>query len=321
MSKKVVVSLGGNALEDVREKESFYQTLIKLEFCVCKIVDLIENNYEVIISHGNGPQIGRILMDNEMCTETPLIPFDVCVGMSQGMIGYYIEQAIRNELYKRRIKRGVVVILTQVLVDQEDKCFKNPSKPIGPLYDKKRAGELEKSQGYILKEDNRKRGYYRRVVASPKPIKIVEIEEIKALINQGFIVIACGGGGIPVIMDEKGVMRGISGVIDKDFSSSRLGQDIDADNLLIVTAVEKVALNFGRIDEILIDKISSFELEKYIGEGHFESGSMLPKVEASIEFVRSGGNSSREGCKRKAIITSLNNIIEGINGKGGTIII
>ncbi|WP_346313222.1 carbamate kinase [Borrelia miyamotoi] len=308
MSRRVVVSIGGNALEG--GEGAFYQNLIKLETGVCKILDLIENDYEVIISHGNGPQIGRILLENEMCKETPLIPLDVCVGMSQGMIGYYIEQVMRNELYKRGIRRGVVVVVTQVLVDKEDRCFRNPSKPIGPFYDKKRANELE-SKGYILKEDSG-RGY-RRVVASPKPIEIIEIEEISELMNKGFIVIACGGGGIPVIIDDKGVLKGVSGVIDKDFSSSRLGQDVGADKLVMVTAVDQVALNFGKRDEILLDKISSVDLRRYIGEGHFASGSMLPKVEASIEFVESGK-------RREVIITSLNKIIEGVNGQEGTMI-
>ncbi|ANF34342.1 carbamate kinase [Borrelia turicatae] len=308
MSKRIVISLGGNALEG--GEGTFCDQLARIESSVCEIVDLIEYGYEVIISHGNGPQVGRILLENEMCKETPLAPLDVCVGMSQGMIGYYIEQSLRNEMCKRGIRRGVVVVLTQVLVDKEDECFKKPSKPIGPFYDKVRAEELE-SKGYILREDSG-RGY-RRVVASPKPIEIIEIEEISELMNKGFIVIACGGGGIPVIRDDIGIIKGVSGVIDKDFASSRLGQDIGADKLLIVTAVDQVALNFGKKDEILLDKVNIVDLERYIGEGHFAAGSMLPKVEASIGFVKSKGN-------REAIITSLNKVIEGINGVGGTMI-
>ncbi|BDU62471.1 carbamate kinase-like protein YqeA [Candidatus Borrelia fainii] len=308
MNKRIVISLGGNALEG--GEGTFCDQLAKIESSVCEIVDVIEYGYEVIITHGNGPQVGRILLENEMCKETPLTPLDVCVAMSQGMIGCYIEQALRNEMCKRGIKRGVVVVLTQVLVDKEDECFKNPSKPIGPFYDKVRSEELA-SKGYILREDSG-RGY-RRVVGSPKPIEIIEIEEIRELINKGFIVITCGGGGIPVRRDDIGIIKGVSGVIDKDFASSRLGQDIEADKLLIVTAVDQISLNFGKKDEILLDKVNVVDLERYIAEGHFASGSMLPKVEASIEFVKSKGN-------REAIITSLNKVIEGINGVGGTMI-
>ncbi|AHH03867.1 Carbamate kinase [Borrelia nietonii YOR] len=308
MSKRIVVSLGGNALEG--GESTFCDQLTKIESSVCEIVDLIEYGYEIIITHGNGPQVGRILLENEMCQETPLAPLDVCVGMSQGMIGYYIEQALRNEMYKRGIRRGVAVVLTQVLVDKEDECFRKPSKPIGPFYDKVRAEELE-NKGYTLREDSG-RGY-RRVVASPRPIEIIEIEEISELMNRGCIVIACGGGGIPVIRDEKGIIKGVSGVIDKDFASSRLGQDIGADKLLIITAVDRVALNFGKRDEILLEKVSIVDLARYIGEGHFAAGSMLPKIEASIEFVK-----SREG--RGAIITSLGKVIKGINGMEGTMI-
>ncbi|ETZ19071.1 Carbamate kinase [Borrelia duttonii CR2A] len=308
MNKRIVVSLGGNALEC--GDGTFCEQLSRIESSVCGIVDLIEYGYEIVISHGNGPQVGRILLENEMCKETPLAPLDVCVGMSQGMIGYYIEQALRNEICRRGIKRKVIVVLTQVLVNKEDECFNNPSKPIGPFYDKIRAKELE-IEGYTLKEDSG-RGY-RRVVASPKPIEIIEIEEIIELINKGCIVIACGGGGIPVIKDERGVIKGISGVIDKDFASSKLGQDIGADQLLIITAVEQVALNFGKSNESLLSKVSIGDLERYIKEGHFAAGSMLPKIEASINFVKSRDN-------REAIITSLDKIIEGIKGIRGTMI-
>ncbi|WP_024653208.1 carbamate kinase [Borrelia persica] len=308
MGKRIVVSLGGNALEC--GNETFCKQLARIESSVYGIVDLIEHGYEIVISHGNGPQVGKIILENEMCKETPLAPLDVCVGMSQGMIGYYIEQALRNEMCKRGISRKVIMVLTQVLVDKGDECFNKPSKPIGPFYDKVRAEELER-EGYTLKEDSG-RGY-RRVVASPKPIEIIEIEEINELISKGCIVIACGGGGIPVIRDEKGFIKGISGVIDKDFASSKLGQDIGADQLLIITAVDQVALNFGTKDEILLGKVSIDDLDRYIKEGHFAAGSMLPKVEASIEFVKSKKN-------REAIITSLDKFIEGIKGIGGTII-
>ncbi|UGQ17619.1 carbamate kinase [Borrelia sp. RT1S] len=311
-SKKIVICLGGNALEDGNGEATAEKQFEVVMKSITGIVDLIESGHEVVISHGNGPQVGRIVLQNEMAKhETPAMPLDICGAMSQGMIGYHIEQALRNELRKRGVSKDVAVLITQVIVDKEDKGFRDPSKPIGPFYDRATALELEKSKGYVLREDSG-RGY-RRVVASPMPLEIVEIEAIKELIGKGFIVIACGGGGVPLVRDLRGNIEGVSAVIDKDFASSRLAQDVGADVLIILTAVEKVSLNFGKSDEILLNEVSTSDMEKYIDEGHFAVGSMLPKVQAGMEFVKSS-----EG--RIAIITSLDKLSKDIENARGTVI-
>ncbi|WKC58379.1 carbamate kinase [Borrelia sp. P9F1] len=311
--KKMVICLGGNALEDGSGDATAEKQLEVIRKSITGIVDLVESGYEVVISHGNGPQVGRIVLQNEVAKhETPAMPLDICGAMSQGMIGYHIEQALRNEFNRRGMSKDVAVLITQVIVDKEDKGFRDPSKPIGPFYDRATALELEKSKGYVLREDSG-RGY-RRVVASPMPVEIVEIEAIKELIGKGFMVIACGGGGVPLARDLRGNIEGVSAVIDKDFASSRLAQDVGADVLIILTAVEKVSLNFGKSDEILLGEVNTSEMEKYIDEGHFAAGSMLPKVQAGVEFVKSS-----EG--RVAIITSLDKLGKDIeNARDGTII-
>ncbi|WP_445436213.1 carbamate kinase [Candidatus Borreliella tachyglossi] len=310
--KRIVICLGGNALESSSGEATAERQLEFISKSVRGIVDLVEFGHEIVISHGNGPQVGRIVLQNELCrAETPAMPFDVCGAMSQGMIGYHIEQALRNEFSTRGISRHVAVIVTQVLVDNGDVAFREPSKPIGPFYDKSTALELERTKGYILREDSG-RGY-RRMVASPKPVEIIEIAGIKNLISSNFIVIACGGGGVPVVRDLSGSIKGVNAVIDKDYASAKLARDIDADMLVILTSVGNVAINFGRADEILLGKVSTHEIARYVSEGHFAAGSMLPKVQASVEFVTSS-------LGRVAIITSLDNLSEGISGCGGTII-
>jgi len=237
------------------------------------------------------------------------IPMSVCVAMSQGYIGYDLQNALREEMLNRGLNVPVSSIISQVVVDKNDPAFKNPTKPIGSFYSKKEAEEMIQ-KGYILKEDAG-RGY-RRVVASPKPVDIVEKETIKALLNSGQLVIAVGGGGIPVIKDGNH-LKGANAVVDKDFASSKLAQLIDADFLVILTAVEKVAINFGKENEMWLDELTIDEAKKYIEQGHFAPGSMLPKIEAAIEFVNSGSN-------RKALITLLEKAKCGIEGKTGTII-
>nr|WP_255492101.1 carbamate kinase [Borrelia sp. A-FGy1] len=312
-SKKIVVCLGGNSLEYGVGETTAERQLEIIRKSVVGIVDLIESGYDVIISHGNGPQVGRIVLQNELARhETPIMPFDVCGAMSQGMIGYHIEQALRNEFNERGIIKDVAALITQVIVDREDKGLKEPSKPIGPFYDKATALELEKNKGYVLREDSC-RGGYRRIVASPMPVEIIETEVIRELIRNKFVVIACGGGGVPIARDLKGNIEGISAVIDKDFASSKLAQDIQADILIIITTVDKVSLNFGKADEVLLDEVNTIEMEKYISEGHFESGSMLPKVKASVDFVKSSSG-------RLAVITSINNLTKEIGNIKGTII-
>ncbi|WP_077368008.1 carbamate kinase [Anaerosalibacter sp. Marseille-P3206] len=307
--KKVVVALGGNALQESGKPATAEAQLEVVEKTTEHIADLIEGDYNVVIAHGNGPQVGRIVIQNEVADSvTPAMPFDVCGAMSQGMIGYHIQQAIKNELVKRNSSKPVATVVTQVVVDKADPAFTNPTKPIGPFYTEEEAEKLKKEKGYDIVEDAG-RGF-RRVVASPKPVEIVEIDSVKSLIDAGTVVITVGGGGIPVVKEE-GKLRGVPAVIDKDLASEKLAEDLDADMLLILTAVDKVALNFGKPNQVNVDKMSVEEAKKYIEEGHFAKGSMLPKIEAAVEFAE-----SKEG--RVAIISTLDNCLEAIKGNKGT---
>ncbi|EKZ6389779.1 carbamate kinase [Klebsiella aerogenes] len=308
MSKKIVLALGGNALgEDLAgQMQAVKQT-------AQAIVDLIAQGHQVVVTHGNGPQVGMINLAFEAAakteTHTPMLPMSVCVALSQGYIGYDLQNALREELLSRSMHIPVATIITQVEVDANDPAFKNPTKPIGSFFTEQEAEQLTR-QGYAMKEDAG-RGY-RRVVASPQPVDIIEKETVKALMDACHVVITAGGGGIPVIR-EGNHLRGASAVIDKDWASAKLAAMIDADMLIILTAVEKVAINFGKPNEQWLDKLSLSDAEQFIREGHFAKGSMLPKVEAAASFAR-----SRPG--RKALITVLNKAKEGIEGKTGTVI-
>ncbi|CBG90113.1 carbamate kinase [Citrobacter rodentium] len=308
MSKKIVLALGGNALgEDLAgQMQAVKQTSQA-------IADLIAHGHQVVVTHGNGPQVGMINLAFEAAARTeahtPLLPMSVCVALSQGYIGYDLQNALREELVSRKLDIPVATLITQVEVRGDDEAFRNPSKPIGSFFSKEEAEKLTQ-QGYIMKEDAG-RGY-RRVVASPKPIDIIEKQTVKALMDACHVVITVGGGGIPVIR-EGNHLRGASAVIDKDWASAKLAEMIDADMLIILTAVEKVAINFGKPDEQQLDYLSLSDAERFIAEGHFAKGSMLPKVEAAVAFAR-----SRPG--RKALITVLNKAKEGIEGKTGTVI-
>lgn len=297
--KRIVIALGGNALGNtLAEQMDAVKTTAKA------IVDLIEEDCEVVVVHGNGPQVGMI--QKSMDTNAPL---SVCVAMSQAYIGYDLQNALREELLSRGHKdMSVATMITQVRVDENDPAFQNPTKPIGRFLTKEEADEQAKEFGYIMKEDSG-RGY-RRVVASPKPAEIIEIDAIRSLLEQGQLVIACGGGGIPVI-NQDGHLKGVGAVIDKDFASCLLAEELDADFLIILTAVEKVAINFGKPDEKWLSDITLDEAEQYIGEGHFAPGSMLPKVEAAVKFA-----GSKEG--RNALITLLEKARDGVQGKTGT---
>ena len=307
--KKVVVALGGNALQESGKPATAEAQLQVVEDTTKYIADLIEDDYSVIIAHGNGPQVGRIVIQNELADSvTPAMPFDVCGAMSQGMIGYHIQQALKNELVKRNNHKPVTTVVTQVVVEKTDSAFTNPTKPIGPFYTKEEADKLKLEKGYDIVEDAG-RGY-RRVVASPRPVKIVEIDSVKSLIDSGAVVITVGGGGIPVV-EEAGKLTGVAAVIDKDLASEKLAEDIDADMLLILTAVDKVSLNFGKPNQTDLDKMTVEEAKKYIQEGHFAKGSMLPKIEAAVQFAE-----SKEG--RIAIISTLDNCLEAIKGTKGT---
>lgn len=306
--KKIVLALGGNALGSTPEEQrNAVKTTAK------SIVDLVEAGNKIIISHGNGPQVGMInlAMDTASRSEakTPAMPFPECGAMSQGYIGYHLQNAIENELKSRKIEKNVATIVSQVLVDKKDPAFENPTKPIGSFYNEAEAKAMEKD-GVVFKEDAG-RGY-RRVVPSPRPVDLVEKSAIKLLYDNDCIVIAGGGGGIPVV-EEDGRLLGVPAVIDKDFTSAKIADLVDADTLIILTAVDQVAINFGQKDEKWLDEITIDQAKEFIEEGHFAPGSMLPKVQAAISFAE-----SKEG--RQALITSLEKAADGLQGKTGTII-
>ena len=307
---KVVIALGGNALEDKSLPSTAEAQLEVVKRTSEYIAEISCRGYEIAIVHGNGPQVGRILLASETAKDvTPPMPFDVCGAMSQGYIGYHIQQGLKLALSKRNRILPVVSIITQMVVDKDDAAFNNPTKPIGLFYTEEEAKKLEIEKGYTVKEDAG-RGW-RRVVPSPIPKRIVEIDTIKRLWNST-IVIACGGGGIPVVEDE-GSLRGIAAVIDKDYAAERLAEDIDADILLILTEVEKVSINYKKPNHEDLSHLTVEEAEKYIEEGHFAPGSMLPKIIAALKFAK-----SRPG--RKAIITSLYKATEALEGNCGTVI-
>ena len=311
MSKRIVIALGGNALGNNPEEQ-----LELVKNTAKAIVDLVKEGHEIMIGHGNGPQVGMINLAMEYASQeganTPTMPFPECVAMSQGYIGYHLQQAIGNELKRENIDKCCVTVITQVVVDEHDPAFKNPTKPIGSFYTKEDAEKIEKEKGYTFVEDSG-RGY-RRVVASPKPVEIVESNVIEKIVATGNIVITVGGGGIPVIKTNNGELKGVPAVIDKDSSSAKLAQDLAADMLIILTAVEKVAINFNKPDQKDLSSMTLKECEKYISEGHFAKGSMLPKVEACKKFVEESPKNA------VAIITSLEKAAEAIRGETGTTI-
>ena len=310
--KKLVIALGGNALQEAGKPATAQAQLEVVEKTSEYIADIVERGYEVIVAHGNGPQVGRIVIQNEVASaSTPAMPFDVCGAMSQGMIGYHIQQGLSKVLRHRGINKNVVTIVTQVVVDKDDPKFKAPSKPIGPFYTEEEAKALAADKGYTMKEDAG-RGW-RRVVASPLPVEIVELDAVKTLNDAGFVVVTVGGGGIPVVRNEAGDLEGVAAVIDKDLASEKLARDMDADALVILTAVEKVSINFKKPDQKDLDRMSAAEAKQYIKEGHFAPGSMLPKIEAALNFVE-----SKPG--RIAIITSLDKAVDAIEGRAGTTI-
>ncbi|MFR1708615.1 MAG: carbamate kinase [Clostridium sp.] len=308
--KKLVIALGGNALGKTAEEQ-----LELVKHTAKTIVDLVEEGYDVIVGHGNGPQVGMINLAMEFAANnganTPLMPFAECGAMSQGYIGYHLQQSIRTELLARGIKKNVATVVTQVVVDEKDEAFINLSKPVGMFYSKEEAETIAAEKGFTFVEDAG-RGY-RRVVASPQPQKIVELETVNQLVEQGTIVITVGGGGIPVVEEADGSLRGVAAVIDKDKSSAKLAKDLEAEMLVILTAVDRVCINFNKPNQEELSEINLEEASKYIQEGHFAKGSMLPKVEACMDYVRSSN-------KGKALITSLERAKEALYGSTGTII-
>lgn len=311
MAEKIVIALGGNALQSGKSEATAEAQLEVVKKTCEYIADISCKGYEIGLVHGNGPQVGRILLASETAKDvTPAMPFDVCGAMSQGYIGYHLQQALKYALNKRDKNIPVLTVATQMIVEKKDPAFQNPTKPIGPFYSEEEAKALEAEKGYTMKEDAG-RGW-RRVVASPLPRKIVEIGAVKKLWDSS-IVISCGGGGIPVVENMDGTMEGVAAVIDKDFAAELLAEQVGADVLMILTEVEKVAVNFNKPDQKDLDRLNLEDAVKYIEEGQFAPGSMLPKVEAAMKFVRSYPN-------KKAIITSLDCAIDALEGKTGTVI-
>lgn len=308
---KIVIALGGNALQAKNSKPTSEGQLEVVRHTCGRLAEISAKGYEMSIVHGNGPQVGRILLAFETAKDvTPAMPFDVGGAMSQGYIGYHIQQALKYALSARNKHCPVVTVATQLVVDKDDKAFENPTKPIGPFYTEEEAKQLMQEKGYAMKEDAG-RGW-RRVVASPTPRKIVEIDAIKNL-WKSTIVVSCGGGGIPVVENPDGTLEGVAAVIDKDFAAELLAEQVEADVMMILTEVEKVAVNWGRPDQRSLDRMSLKEAARHVEEGQFAPGSMLPKVEACMKFVR-------QNPQKKAIITSLDKALEALEGKTGTVI-
>ena len=307
MGKRIVIALGGNALGSTP-----YEQLSLVTETAKPIVDLIAQGNEVVIAHGNGPQVGMINLGLATAAEAGAIksdmPFPECGAMSQGYIGYHLQNAIGNELAARGMAKDVATVVTQVLVEESDPAFQHPTKPVGAFYDRETADRIAAEKGYTMVEDAG-RGY-RQVVPSPKPVDVIEKNTVKALVGSGTVVITVGGGGIPVVRRE-GRLVGVPAVIDKDFASAKLAELLDADLLVILTAVEKVAVNFGKPDQKGLDALTPAEAREYIAQGQFAPGSMLPKVEAAVQFAE-----SKPG--RAALITLLEKAKDGIEGRTGT---
>ena len=308
MGKRIVIALGGNALgKNLPEQMQAVKETSKA------IADLIEAGHQVVIAHGNGPQVGMIqnafAAYRKQEPSADVMPLSMCVAMSQGYIGYDLQNALKEELLNRGLQQGVATVLTQVVVDENDPAFRHPTKPIGAFMAKEEAEKMAREKGWSVVEDAG-RGW-RQVVASPKPMAVVELTTIKTLAEAGSVVIACGGGGIPVIAANRHHLKGAAAVIDKDFASELLAEHLNADMLIILTAVEKVAINFNKPDQKWLDTMTPDEARAYMAEGQFAPGSMLPKVEAAVKFAE-----SKLG--RTALITLLEKAREGIDGKTGT---
>jgi carbamate kinase len=307
--KFIVIALGGNALLKRGEKGSFEEQYHNVKATVTKIADLIQRGYKIVLTHGNGPQVGATLLRHEAAKNiVPAFSLDACGAETQGFIGYMIQQALRNELKSRGIDKYVITIITRVIVDKHDSAFQNPTKPIGPFYSKEEASKVKEQRPELVIKEDAGRGY-RRVVPSPDPKIIAERYAIRALVDSGFVVVACGGGGIPII-EEDGLAVGVEAVIDKDLAGQRLATLIGANIFVILTDVDGAYVNYGTPKQELIKEITSGKLRNYLRDGQFKEGSMAPKVEAAIRFAESGGE--------RAIIASLGSLIEALDAKAGT---
>lgn len=309
MTKIAVVAIGGNSLIKDKEHQSVPDQFATTDETCAHIADMIKEGWRVVVTHGNGPQVGFILLRSEIASNVlHTVPLDSCGADTQGALGYMIQQLLGNRLSQVPGAPPVVTVVTQVVVDKDDPAFQNPSKPIGPFYDEDRARQYEKDQGWTVIEDAG-RGW-RRVVPSPIPTEIVEIGAMRALLQTGFVVIGVGGGGIPVVRDEQGSLRGVDAVIDKDYASGLLANGLNADLFLISTAVEKVYLNFGKPDQRPLDHLTVEEAQEYLEQGHFPQGSMGPKIRAVIQYLERGG--------KEALITSPENLARALRGETGT---
>ena len=312
MSKKIIVALGGNAIKRPEDKGTIEEQLDAVSRTCDQLVKMIKNGHKVVITHGNGPQVGALLIQNEEAREkVPQMSLDVCGAESQAFIGYMIQQTLRNKLRKIGISRDIVTIITQVKVDPDDPAFEKPTKPIGPFYTEEQAEKLRREKGYIIRRIEEER--FRRVVPSPEPKSIVEIGAIQKLVDAGVVVIASGGGGVPVVEREDGRLAGVEAVIDKDLAAEILAREIKADIMLFLTNVPGVAVNYGKSDQRFLERMTLEEAESYLRAGEFPPGTMGPKIEAAVRFLESGGE--------KAVVSSLGEAFEALNGRAGTTII
>lgn len=307
---RILVALGGNAILQHGEKGTAEQQKANVQATATKLVKLVQAGYHLIVTHGNGPQVGDILLKNDLSkAELPPMPLDICSAESQGMIGYILQQALQSELNKADIKVPVATIVSQTLVDAEDPAFSNPTKPVGPFYTEAEAADLRKNKGWTILEDSG-RGYRRRV-PSPEPKAIIERDLVCMLYEEGVLVIASGGGGVPVVR-ENGSIHGVEGVIDKDRAAVLLAKTVGAETLMILTDVDNAFLDYETATPKALNRVSTREMREFLKQGQFASGSMKPKVEAAIRFIEDGG--------KKAIITTIHNAMEALDGKSGTIV-
>ena len=311
MSKTAVIALGGNAITRKEVEDTIANQFANTRSSLYGLIELIRSGYNIAITHGNGPQVGNAILRVELARgKAPILPLGICVADTEGGMGYMIGQSLQNRLYRDNIQREVVTIITQVEVDKDDPELANPSKFIGQFYSEQEAVLFQTERGWVMKEDSN-RGW-RRVVASPIPQKIVEGRIIAQLVDSGVIVIAAGGGGIPVYVEKDGTLEGVDAVIDKDRASALLANQISAEMLIILTNIDKVALNYGRQNQKLIDEMTASDAEEYLRQGHFPPGSMGPKIEAAIDFLRNGGT--------KVVVSSIDKATEAVFGNAGTVI-
>lgn len=308
-----VIALGGNAISSAQGRGTLDEQRTAIRASAAQIAEIIADGHRVVLTHGNGPQVGALLLQQELSSEdVPPMPLDVCVAMTQGQIGYLFQQALRRALADRRIAQSVASVVTQVVVDPDDEAFDNPTKPIGPFYTEAEAQRLAGQPDYVIKDVGNGERPFRRVVPSPLPMEIIEASSIRAMVEHGQLVIACGGGGVPVIRRD-GQLEGIEAVIDKDLATERLASSLDAETLMILTDVERVALRYGTSDQQDLNQLSLAEARAHLENGEFPSGSMGPKIEAAVQFLEHGG--------RRVVITSLGRARDGLAGKAGTAIV